>query len=126
MSVRTIFEATDADGDPMLIQTRYSNPSELYMRTEDAVYLTREQVTEMHAALGEWLASIEPTPEMDEPTTEDVERDAQVAELARAVGFARYQLASLTQRVASLEARAANPSPLHQAIADEIRRVAGN
>lgn len=146
MSVSTIFEATDADGDLMLIQTRHSNPSGLYMRTDDAVFLTREQVTELHTALGEWLASTEPTPEVDEPTTEDVERDAHVAELARTVASlarrfdalgnpALGEPAALTHihgridrlaaRINTLEASAAEPSPLYQAIADEIRRAAG-
>ena len=72
-----------------------------------------------------------PLPE-DEPTDRDVERDAQVAELARVVAGLGQALThihgridSLAARVNQLEADAAKPSPLHQAIADEIRRAAG-
>jgi len=85
-----------------------------------------------------------PLPE-DEPTDRDVERDAQVAELARvvaelgrkvdalinpdrpapAVTHVHGRIDRLAARVNQLEADAAKPSPLHQAIADEIRRAAG-
>ena len=72
-----------------------------------------------------------PLPE-DEPTDRDVERDAQVAELARVVAGLGQALTHipgridrLAARVNQLEADAAKPSPLHQAIADEIRRAAG-
>jgi len=73
------------------------------------------------------------------------EHDAQVAELARVVAELGRKVDALTSpnrpapavthihgridrlaaRVNQLEADAAKPSPLHQAIADEIRRAAG-
>ena len=144
MSVRLIFETTDTDGDSVIIETRCGKPAELIVRGR-ATYLTRQQVTELHTALGEWLASTAPEPEAapDEPTDRDVERDAQVAELARVVAEYRLRLdvldvgtakaltnthgriGRLAARVNQLEADAAKPSPLHQAIADEIRRAAG-
>lgn len=111
--VRLIFKTNDTAGDEVIIETRRGKPDELFV-WGDATYLTRQQVTEMRTALGEWLASTAPEPE-DEPTDRDVERDAQVAELARVV-------AELGRKVDALTAK---PSPLHQAIADEIRRAAG-
>ncbi|MBK6874085.1 MAG: hypothetical protein IPG94_22705 [Kineosporiaceae bacterium] len=217
--VRMIFETDDTQGDSVSIETRSGKPDELIVRG-DATYLTRQQVTEMRTALGEWLASTAPEPEAapepiapeliagrryqvgpnptflfdggrevnrylseggvvelvgdvnadgnaavstsgvttfaidprhltllpeDEPTDRDVERDAQVAELARVVAELGRKVDALTSpnrpapavthihgridrlaaRVNQLEADAAKPSPLHQAIADEIRRAAG-
>ncbi|MBK8078246.1 MAG: hypothetical protein IPK24_22555 [Kineosporiaceae bacterium] len=75
----------------------------------------------------------------DEPTDRDVERDAQVAELARVVASLTAKVDVLAEqrdhlnrhidrlaaRLNQLESDAARPSPLHQAIADEIRRAAG-
>ena len=97
--VRMIFETDDTDGDSVIIETRSGKPDELIVRG-DATYLTRQQVTEMRTALGEWLASTAPEPEAapNEPTDRDVERDAQVAELARVV-------ASLTAKVDVLAER---------------------
>ncbi len=132
--VRTIFETTDTQGDSVSVETRRRKPDELFLESRDGVYLSRQQVTELHTALGEWLASTAPEPEAapDEPTDRDVERDAQVAELARVVAGLGQALTpihgridSLAARVNQLEADAAKPSPLHQAIADEIRRAAG-
>ena len=79
-----------------------------------------------------------PLPE-DEPTDRDVERDAQVAELARVVASLTAKVDVLAEqrdhlnrhidrlaaRLNQLESDAAKPSPLHQAIAEEIRRAAG-
>ena len=125
--VRLIFKTNDTAGDEVIIETRCEKPDELFV-WGDATYLTRQQVTEMRTALGEWLASTAPEPE-DESTDRDVERDAQVAELARVVAERDAQVAEridrLAARVNQLEADAAKPSPLHQAIADEIRRAAG-
>ena len=75
----------------------------------------------------------------DEPTDRDVERDAQVAELARVVASLTAKVDVLAEqrdhlnrhidrlaaRLNQLESDAAKPSPLHQAIAEEIRRAAG-
>ena len=141
--VRLIFKTNDTAGGEVIIETRCEKPDELFV-WGDATYLTRQQVTEMRTALGEWLASTAPEPE-DEPTDRDVERDAQVAELARVVAELGRKVDALTNpnrpapavthihdridrlaaRVNQLEADAAKPSPLHQAIADEIRRAAG-
>ena len=216
--VRMIFETDDTQGDSVSIETRRGKPDELFLESRDGVYLARQQITELHTALGEWLASTAPEPEAapepiapeliagrryqvgpnptflfdggrevnrylseggvvelvgdvnadgnaavstsgvttfaidprhltllpeDEPTDRDVERDAQVAELARAVAEYRLRLDvldvdtakaltnthgridCLSARINQLEANAAKPSPLHQAIADEIRRAAG-
>ena len=146
MSVRLIFETTDTDGDSVIIETRCGKPDELIVWGE-ATYLTRQRVTELHTAIGEWLASTAPeasetalcgcsacvvTRNQPAATDRDVERDAQVAELARVVAGLGQALThihgridSLAARVNQLEADAAKPSPLHQAIADEIRRAAG-
>lgn len=143
--VRMIFETDDTQGDSVSVKTRRGKPDELFLESRDGVYLSRQQVTELRTALGEWLASTAPEPEAapDEPTDRDVERDAQVAELARVVAEYRLRLdvldvgtakaltnahgriGRLAARVNQLEADAAKPSPLHQAIADEIRRAAG-
>ena len=140
--VRLIFKTNDTAGAEVIIETRCEKPDELFV-WGDATYLTRQQVTEMRTALGEWLASTAPEPE-DEPTDRDVERDAQVAELARVVAELGRKVDALSSagapysspthihgRIDRLSARVnqlevdAKPSPLHQAIADEIRRAAG-
>ena len=140
----TLIELRD-NGSGWLVFTSCAGPAPRLFVNADGIYLTDVQVTELHTALGEWLASTAPEPEAapDEPTDRDVERDAQVAELARVVAEYRLRLdvldvgtakaltdahgriGRLAARVNQLEADAAKPSPLHQAIADEIRRAAG-
>ena len=113
--VRLIFKTNDTAGDEVIIETRCGKPDELFV-WGDATYLTRQQVTEMRTALGEWLASTAPEPEAPEPI---------VPELIPAVTHIHGRIDRLAARVNQLEADAAKPSPLHQAIADEIRRAAG-
>ncbi len=60
--VRLIFKTNDTAGDEVIIETRCEKPDELFV-WGDATYLTRQQVTEMRTALGEWLASTAPEPE---------------------------------------------------------------
>lgn len=108
MSNQTIFEATDCQGDAVKVQVRASRPSKL-------TYLTREQVSDLHAALGEWLANV--AADTPEPVP------GQIGALIRRVNVLTHDVDAATRRIDALERAASQPSPLHQAIADEIRRA---
>ena len=61
-----IFETDDTQGDSVSVKTRRGKPDELFLESRDGVYLSRQQVTELHTALGEWLASTAPEPARSE------------------------------------------------------------
>lgn len=122
MSNQTIFEATDCQGDAVKVQVRASRPSKLRVFVINSAgvalsltYLTREQVSDLHAALGEWLANV--AADTPEPVP------GQIGALIRRVNVLTHDVDAATRRIDALERAASQPSPLHQAIADEIRRA---
>lgn len=122
MSNQTIFEATDCQGDAVKVQARASRPSKLRVFGINSAgvalsltYLTREQVSDLHAALGEWLANV--AADTPEPVP------GQIGALIRRVNVLTHDVDAATRRIDALERAASQPSPLHQAIADEIRRA---
>lgn len=67
----SLVELTD-NGNGWLVFTPCAGPAPRLFVNADGIYLTDVQVTELHTALGEWLASTAPEPEAPEPVAPEL------------------------------------------------------